>query len=165
MRLIKRELAARLNVSERSLTSWTREGMPVLEHGRRGAPSYYDLGAVLRWVKRTRDPRYVGRVPIAQLEEELGAPAPVQMSALTDDELYGIRAGLGWEFAFLRLPAIAATAGVTQAQIDFLVDGMLEAYREELLARRVPAAEVSEMVESERGTIAEERAHPGSWTT
>jgi len=71
MRLIKRELAAKLNVSERSLTSWAREGMPVLEHGRRGAPSYYDLAAVLRWITQTRDPSKV-RVNIVALERELG---------------------------------------------------------------------------------------------
>jgi phage terminase Nu1 subunit (DNA packaging protein) len=71
MRLIKKELAKRLNVSERALTSWQDEGMPVLEHGSRGQPNAYDLGAVLRWVKATRDPLRT-RIPIAELERELG---------------------------------------------------------------------------------------------
>ncbi len=53
MRLIKRELAKKLGVSERALTTWQNEGMPVLEHGRRGQPSYYDLARVIAWIRQT----------------------------------------------------------------------------------------------------------------
>ena len=78
MRLNKGELAAKLTVSEKSLTNWQREGMPVLEHGRRGQPSSYDLAAVLRWIRRTRDPLRLLHVPIAALEREAGlVPATV----------------------------------------------------------------------------------------
>ena len=104
MRLIKRELAAKLNVSERSLTSWAREGMPVLEHGRRGAPSYYDLGAVLRWITQTRDPSKV-RVNIVALERELGIGT--------------------------RPPAIGGAAvarAIALARVDFFAEGWLDEY-------------------------------------
>lgn len=72
MRLIKRDLAAKLGVSERALTTWQGQGMPVLEHGRRGQPSRYDLAAVLRWIKETREPMRVRHIPVAALERELG---------------------------------------------------------------------------------------------
>lgn len=51
MRMIKRDLAKKLDVSERTLTSWQNEGMPVLEHGLRGQKNSYDLSAVVRWIR------------------------------------------------------------------------------------------------------------------
>lgn len=53
MRLKKRDLAKKLGVSEKTLSSWQAEGMPVLEHGRRGQPNSYDLAAVVRWIGQT----------------------------------------------------------------------------------------------------------------
>jgi hypothetical protein len=71
MRLNKRELALKLRVSERSLTTWQAAGMPVLEHGRRGQASVYDLAAVVRWIKSTGHGIY--RVNLDEIERELGA--------------------------------------------------------------------------------------------
>lgn len=156
MRLSKRDLAAKLCVSERSLTAWQDAGMPVLEHGRRGQENAYDLVAVVRWIRQTRSPRYIARVPLAELERECGlALAPVQTSAPTADQAEALRAGLGLEAALLQLPAIAARAGVPQEQLDALLAGVVDAISAELGAAAA---------EAWRGMLAEERAHPGSWT-
>jgi hypothetical protein len=53
MRLNKSELARKLGCSERALSLWQKEGLPVLEHGRRGQPNVYDLAAVVAWIKMT----------------------------------------------------------------------------------------------------------------
>lgn len=89
MRINKRELSERLGVSEQTLTAWQRAGMPVLEHGRRGKPGTYDLGAVVRWVRSTgyglgmHNRRGQAVVKIDALERELGlVPFPaIQASA------------------------------------------------------------------------------------
>jgi len=47
--LNKRELAEAIDVSERTLTEWQREGMPVLALGGAGAENTYDLAEVVRW--------------------------------------------------------------------------------------------------------------------
>ena len=46
----KRELSELLNVSERTLTSWQKEGMPVADKGGRGAAHRYDVADVVRWL-------------------------------------------------------------------------------------------------------------------
>ena len=93
MRLNKADLAKKLGCSERALTIWQDEGLPVLEHGRRGQPNSYDLAAVVAWLKRTgrglmHFPRG-GRRPIdiGALERELAAPSPAGKQAAED--LYG----------------------------------------------------------------------------
>lgn len=53
MRINKVDLAKKLGVTERALSTWQREGMPVLEHGRRGLSNTYDLAAVVRWMRNT----------------------------------------------------------------------------------------------------------------
>jgi hypothetical protein len=157
VRLNKRDLAKKLCISERSLTSWQDAGMPVLEHGRRGQENAYDLAAVLAWIRRTRDPERVGHIPLAQLEREAGlAPAPVQTSALTADQVQALREGLALEAVLLRLPAIAQDAGLADAQIEALLAGVLIAIGEELGA---------EAVNTWRTMLADERARPGSVTT
>jgi len=46
----KRELSEILGISERSLTDWQKEGMPVVELGEvRGQENTYDTEAVIRW--------------------------------------------------------------------------------------------------------------------
>lgn len=46
----KRELSEIIGISERSLTEWQREGMPVTAIGaERGAENTYDTEAVIRW--------------------------------------------------------------------------------------------------------------------
>ena len=80
MRVNKKILAKKLGRSERCLTTWQRDGLPVLEHGRRGQQNVYDLGAVVAWIKRTgcaMDLR-LNRpaIDIAGLERELGLTAP-----------------------------------------------------------------------------------------
>ena len=47
--LNKRELSEYLALSERTLTEWMNEGMPVCELGGPGHENRYDLGAVARW--------------------------------------------------------------------------------------------------------------------
>lgn len=81
MRLNKRELSLKLNVSEATLTNWQREGMPVLEHGSRGKPGVYDFAAVVRWMRQTgygsRAKNPAHQVDLDALERELLAlPAP-----------------------------------------------------------------------------------------
>jgi phage terminase Nu1 subunit (DNA packaging protein) len=46
----KRDLAAILGVSERSLTSWSKKGMPIVHEGERGEENQYDTAAVIRWM-------------------------------------------------------------------------------------------------------------------
>jgi hypothetical protein len=81
MRLSKRQLAEKLGCSERSLTIWQARGLPVLEHGGRGRPSTYDLGAVVAWIKKTgaglmRNTFRHPSIDIARLELELGRADP-----------------------------------------------------------------------------------------
>lgn len=46
----KRELSEILGISERSLTEWQREGMPIVALGEeRGLENTYDTEAVIRW--------------------------------------------------------------------------------------------------------------------
>lgn len=46
----KRELSEILGISERSLTDWQKEGMPVVEFGEsRGQENTYDTEACIRW--------------------------------------------------------------------------------------------------------------------
>ena len=45
----KRELAEALDVSERALSEWQKEGMPVAAQGGPGADNSYDLAEVVRW--------------------------------------------------------------------------------------------------------------------
>lgn len=47
--LNKRELAEALDVSERTLTEWQAEGMPIAAQGGPGADNSYDLAEVVRW--------------------------------------------------------------------------------------------------------------------
>jgi phage terminase Nu1 subunit (DNA packaging protein) len=46
----KRDLAAFLGVSERSLTHWQRAGMPILREGVYGAANEYSTADVVRWM-------------------------------------------------------------------------------------------------------------------
>lgn len=52
--LSKRLLASALGVSERSLTTWQAQGMPIAEIApSRGATSHYDLDEVRQWMRQT----------------------------------------------------------------------------------------------------------------
>ena len=59
----KRDLAEFLGVSERALTTWQRDGMPVRVAGARGEGNEYDSAAVVRWMvdrkasKKAQTPR------------------------------------------------------------------------------------------------------------
>jgi phage terminase Nu1 subunit (DNA packaging protein) len=48
-RLTRRELAEAMGVVMMTITKWEARGMPVLERGRPGKPSYYDLEACEAW--------------------------------------------------------------------------------------------------------------------
>lgn len=48
-RLTRRELAEAMSVVMMTVTKWEARGMPVLERGRPGKPSYYDLEACEAW--------------------------------------------------------------------------------------------------------------------
>jgi phage terminase Nu1 subunit (DNA packaging protein) len=50
MLLNKTQLADFLGFSERSLTDWQDEGMPILRSGARGEANEYDSGAVILWM-------------------------------------------------------------------------------------------------------------------
>ena len=93
MRLNKRDLAKKLGVSERILTTWQQEGMPVLEHGRRGQHNVYDLAAVVRWLRATA--RGIGRggrrsIDLDAIEIELGGAPAVQTFAPAGPTSYAI---------------------------------------------------------------------------
>lgn len=45
----KRELAQILGVSERTLTEWQRDGLPIVINAGRGASNQYDTAAVIQW--------------------------------------------------------------------------------------------------------------------
>lgn len=50
-----------------TVTKWEADGLPLLERGRKGKPSYYDLEAVRDWVgKRDDAARTNGTVDVAQ---------------------------------------------------------------------------------------------------
>jgi hypothetical protein len=87
MRLNKKDLSEKLRVSQRSLTNWQKEGLPVLEHGRRGQPNIYDLAAVVRWLKKSiHGSNYRstgGFIDFHALDRELNADLPVQAPAKT----------------------------------------------------------------------------------
>jgi phage terminase Nu1 subunit (DNA packaging protein) len=51
----KRELAEFLGVSERALTRWQKEGMPVRVAGARGEGNEYDSAAVVRWLLERKE--------------------------------------------------------------------------------------------------------------
>jgi hypothetical protein len=113
MRLIKKELAVKLGVSERALSSWQNDGMPVLEHGRRGQPNSYDFVACVQWIRRTgagQLGRAGPRIDLCRLEQEAGLtpPAPVQTPALSPQEE--------------RFPDPATVRAIEQATGDCLVE-------------------------------------------
>ncbi len=84
VRFNKKTLARKLKISERALSSWQQEGMPVLERGRRGQGNCYDLIQVLAWIRRTGRGVYGRRgqpgIDLVGLEREFGV-LPVQTSA------------------------------------------------------------------------------------
>lgn len=45
----KRELSQILGISERTLTEWQREGLPVMMKSARGASNQYDTAMVIQW--------------------------------------------------------------------------------------------------------------------
>jgi phage terminase Nu1 subunit (DNA packaging protein) len=45
----KRDLAEILGTSERSLTNWQKQGMPILREGERGESSEYSTADVIKW--------------------------------------------------------------------------------------------------------------------
>lgn len=47
--LTRRELAKAMGVVMQTVTKWEARGMPVLQRGRKGKPSYYDLAACEQW--------------------------------------------------------------------------------------------------------------------
>jgi len=84
---------------------------------------------------------------------------------LTAEHEAAFREGPALEQALLNLPAIASRAGVTEQQVDALVAGCIEAFCSELCARGATAEEAASAVDALRGMLAEEREHPGAYTT
>lgn len=66
-RLTRRELAEAMGVVMMTVTKWEARGMPVLERGRPGKPSYYDLEACEQWkVAVEQQAQASGTVDVAQ---------------------------------------------------------------------------------------------------
>ena len=77
-RVNKVQLAEILGVSERSLTEWQKEGMPLVYDGDRGESNEYDTAAVITWwinrekakasLETPRDKLYLAQERLAQLQ-------------------------------------------------------------------------------------------------
>lgn len=153
--LTRSQLAEALGVSESTIGSWETKGCPTRRKGRgRGMKSLYDFDAVSAWCESTGHGAGLGAL-LKRNEQRAAAPAPVQTSALTADQAEMIREAIGLEAALLQLPAIGARAGLSEAQIDALLAGVLVSIGEELGAEDFAAWQ---------RMLAEERARPGSWT-
>lgn len=88
----KKELAEIIGISERSLTEWQKEGLPVVSYAdNRGQANEYDTVAVIRWLlqrelerlnkEKPRDRLDRVKAELAELErdEKLGQLAPAAM--------------------------------------------------------------------------------------
>ena len=98
MRLNKRELSEKLDVSETSLTTWQKQGMPVLEHGARGKPGVYDLCAVVRWIRDTGAGllcRTGPRIDLDRLERECGPVPPAVLTFPDPRTIHAIELATG----------------------------------------------------------------------
>src|SRR3954463_5178133 len=86
MRVNRRQLAAKLNVSERSLATWLHQGMPAMRSGYQGRANVFDLGEVVDWCRRNEKGldlnTGIQRIPFAQLDQELTKPAPARERAI-----------------------------------------------------------------------------------
>lgn len=66
----KRELSEILGISERSLTDWQKDGMPIVELGEsRGHENTYDTEAVIRWWLEREASRRVGSSSFDKLND------------------------------------------------------------------------------------------------
>lgn len=63
MRCNKKELAGILGVTERALTLWQDEGMPIAKKGRRGVSNEYDTGTVIDWRVQREVSKATGETP------------------------------------------------------------------------------------------------------
>lgn len=74
MKLVnKRDLAELLGVTERTLTTWQRQGLPIHATGARGQGSAYDVPQVIRWLiaRRVQEAKLIGpRDRLANLQAE-----------------------------------------------------------------------------------------------
>lgn len=65
--LTRRELAEAMHVVMMTVTKWEARGMPVLERGRPGKPSYYDLEACEQWKAAVEEQaKSTGTIDVAQ---------------------------------------------------------------------------------------------------
>lgn len=55
------QLAEIVGVTTRTLTNWTKEGLPLEAKGKRGAQNVYDTEAVIRWMVDRRVAEMIGR--------------------------------------------------------------------------------------------------------
>jgi terminase small subunit / prophage DNA-packing protein len=63
MRVNKRELSQIFGVTERALTLWQDEGMPIAVKGKRGTSNHYDTADVITWRVQTEISKATGEMP------------------------------------------------------------------------------------------------------
>jgi phage terminase Nu1 subunit (DNA packaging protein) len=126
--LSKNELARRLGCSERILSIWQREGLPIAERGHRGNANRYSLRDVLGWLKLTgRGQTRVGPgqrpIDVAQLERELALETGAGAKAAGEDILHYLA-----ERAAVALAARFLNEGCNGAQACDLVGHVFEIF-------------------------------------
>lgn len=148
-RLTRRELAEAMSVVMMTVTKWEARGMPVLERGRPGKPSYYDLEACEQWkVAVEEQAQASGTIDVAKeraLRERAQAALANQTFQMRSGELLPrVEVERAWEAeitavrtTLLQIPAAFAdrvyqaavaegVAGVERRLVDALNDVLRE---------------------------------------
>lgn len=116
--MTRRELAACLGCHPQTIVKWEAEGLQVVERGRRGKPSTYDLAAVQAWLKAREEAARGGDSP--DLVRERARKERAQ--ALLAEQLHATRAA--------KLLPADAVARVWAKERERARRGILRAYVE-----------------------------------
>ena len=138
----KRELAQILGVSERTLTEWQREGMPMVVNAGRGASNQYDSSAVIQWRIAREVNGATKESPKDRLDRLRGDQVELELAQLRRDlvQVAEIEPALGQFIAdsvalMLSLPdkyaPLLAEAGSPDA-MHALLEDMIEELRQQL---------------------------------
>jgi hypothetical protein len=110
-----------------------------------------------------------GVLPEAKADAAAAQPSAlvgrIQTSGLDPYDLDALRFHAGLEAGLLSLPTILAGQGADQAAIERALEAVYDAIRRELEARKEPRSFIARELGALRTMLADERAHPGVWTT